>query len=90
MFKLQSLIFISLSSVLFNAMADDVNPGKVDASIPVEEYTYSTHLDVAKVISMSATPNVCGVVPATMVYEDSQGHRHAMVYQIMGDGCSNG
>lgn len=56
----------------------------------VEQYTYGTHLDIARVISISQIPSVCEVVPARMVYEDSQGARHTMSYQVMGNGCSNG
>jgi hypothetical protein len=56
----------------------------------VEQYTYSTHLDIAKVISIDELPNVCRVVPQHMTYEDSQGKRHVLEYQAMGNGCSNG
>nr|BFE94885.1 hypothetical protein GCM10020185_54210 [Pseudomonas brassicacearum subsp. brassicacearum] len=56
----------------------------------IEEYTYSTHLDIAKVISMSEIPNVCEVVPAKMEYDDSKGQRHILRYSVMGNGCSNG
>jgi hypothetical protein len=45
---------------------------------------------VAKVVSMSAVPDVCQVVPVQMEYEDSQGQRHILKYQVMGNGCSNG
>lgn len=52
-------------------------------------YSYSQHLDIAKVISMSPIPdNECGVVPATMKYEDSKGVTHVMSYQVVGNGCS--
>ncbi|WP_191864413.1 DUF2790 domain-containing protein, partial [Pseudomonas viridiflava] len=44
----------------------------------------------AKVISTIQIPNVCQVVPARMVYEDSLGKQHIMSYQVMGNGCSNG
>ena len=57
---------------------------------PVEEYTYSMNLDIAKVISMSEAPNVCEVVPMKMEYEDSNGQRHILRYSAMGNGCSNG
>ena len=55
----------------------------------VEHYHYGTQLDIARVVSLSNIPKVCEVVPATMVYEDSQGQRHTLEYQVMGDGCSN-
>lgn len=43
--------------------------------------------DIAKVISITDTHAVCGVVPVTMVYDDSQGIRHSMDYRVLGDGC---
>ena len=58
--------------------------------IPVEQYSYSQHLDIAKVISMTEVPNVCEVVPARMTYEDSQGQKDILEYRVMGSGCSNG
>ncbi len=42
-------------------------------------------LDVAKVVSISDIPNVCDVVPATMVYIDHQGQTHSVTYMVMGD-----
>ncbi|WP_296181011.1 DUF2790 domain-containing protein [Pseudomonas sp. UBA1879] len=56
----------------------------------VEHYSYSTKLDIAKVISVGEVPNVCRVVPQHMTYEDSHGQRHVMEYMVMGNGCSNG
>ncbi|WP_442965211.1 DUF2790 domain-containing protein [Pseudomonas sp. JDS28PS106] len=56
----------------------------------VEQYTYDSHPDIARVLSISPIPNVCEVVPARMTYEDHQGQRHIMSYQVMGNGCSNG
>ncbi len=64
------------------------------ASLPaqnnsVQEYTYGTHLDIAKVISMTDIPDVCEVVPAKMTYLDHQGERHTIEYRVMGNGCQN-
>ena len=50
-------------------------------------YDYSQHLDIAKVIDAGTIPDVCAVVPVKMVYEDSQGQRHTLQYQVMGKGC---
>lgn len=57
---------------------------------PVEQYTYASHLDVAKIISEDPVPDVCAVVPAHMTYQDSQGKQHILQYEVMGSGCSNG
>lgn len=71
-------------------MADEIPTDVANQQVPVEEYTYSTDLDIAKVISMSEVPEVCEVVPARMEYEDSHGQRHILQYRVMGNGCSNG
>lgn len=87
---MKALLVLALSSLCATAMADEVPTDVASKTVPVEEYTYSTHLDIAKVISMSEVPNVCEVVPARMEYEDSTGQRHILRYSIMGNGCSNG
>lgn len=85
---MKTLLALVLASVCTFALADEV---KTAAAQPVlEQYDYSTNLDIAKVISLSTLPNVCEVVPATMTYEDHQGQRHTIEYRAMGDGCSHG
>lgn len=86
---MKALLVLVLGSVCGAAMADDLANNGAE-QIPVEQYTYSQHLDIAKVISMSEIPNVCEVVPARMTYEDSQGQKHILEYRVMGNGCSNG
>jgi hypothetical protein len=81
-------MFALILGVLCNvAMAAEVEQQVEQA--PVEQYSYSQHLDIARVISMSEVPNVCQVVPARMTYEDSQGNEHVLEYRVMGNGCSN-
>ncbi|TWI57456.1 uncharacterized protein DUF2790 [Pseudomonas duriflava] len=55
----------------------------------VEQYTYSTQLDIAKVIDLEQPADVCSVVPVHMTYEDHQGQRHTIEYSVMGTGCTN-
>lgn len=88
---MKALLVLALSSLCLNAMADEV-PTDVAQQQPVveEEYTYSTHLDIANVVSMSEVPNVCEVVPMKMEYDDSKGQRHILRYSVMGNGCTNG
>jgi len=80
-----SIAVLALFGFSSMAMAQDgtVNP-------PVERYSYATHLDVAKIISEDPVPDVCAVVPVHMTYQDSQGKRHILQYEVMGSGCSNG
>lgn len=85
---MKRLIAVALVAVSSFALADETNTAA--AQPVVEQYDYSTNLDIAKVISLSTIPNVCEVVPATMTYEDHQGQRHIIEYRAMGDGCSNG
>ncbi|TVT84083.1 DUF2790 domain-containing protein [Pseudomonas sp. H3(2019)] len=87
---MKALLVLALSSLCATAMADEIPTDVANNIVPVEEYTYSTHLDIAKVISMSEVPSVCEVVPARMEYEDSKGQRHILRYSVMGNGCSNG
>ena len=90
--QMKALLVMALSSLCATAaLADEAPTDVASQSTPiVEDYTYSTHLDVAKVVSMSEVPDVCQVVPVKMEYEDSQGQRHILQYQVMGNGCSNG
>lgn len=85
---MKRLCVVALVAMSSFAMADDVTTASAQAA--VEQYDYSTNLDIAKVISLSTIPNVCEVVPATMVYEDHQGQRHTLEYRAMGSGCTNG
>ncbi|SEM38016.1 Protein of unknown function [Pseudomonas sp. ok272] len=87
---MKALLVLALSSLCASAMADEIPTDVARNNVPVEEYTYSLHLDIAKVISMSEVPSVCEVVPARMEYEDSTGQRHILRYSVMGNGCSNG
>ncbi len=84
---MKALLVLVLGSLCSAAMADEAKDAE---QIPVEQYSYSQHLDIARVISMSEVPNVCEVVPARMTYEDSQGQKHILEYRVMGNGCSNG
>ncbi|WP_426135540.1 DUF2790 domain-containing protein [Pseudomonas sp. PWP3-1b2] len=89
---MKALVVMALSSLCATAaLADEAPTELAGQNAPlVEDYTYSTHLDVAKVLSMSEVPEVCRVVPVQMEYEDSHGQRHILKYQVMGNGCSNG
>lgn len=86
---MKALLVLALGSFCASAMAAEVAEVSSE-QIPVEQYSYSQHLDIAKVISMTEVPNVCEVVPARMTYEDSHGQKHVLEYRVMGNGCSNG
>lgn len=85
------IAFAALVSISFFASAND-NTGN-SAAPKAEQYTYSEHLDVAKIIKMtsdSATKNSCGPVEAHMIYLDSKGATHDMEYTLEGYACQNG
>ncbi|MCE0961512.1 DUF2790 domain-containing protein [Pseudomonas putida] len=84
---MKALFALILGGLCNVAMATDVEQQVEQA--PVEQYSYSRHLDIARVISMSQVPDVCEVVPARMTYEDSQRNEHVLEYRVMGNGCSN-
>lgn len=79
---MKALLVLKLGFFCAAAMADE--------PLPVEHYSYSQHLDIDHVISISEIANVCAVVPVRMTYEDSKGQKHILEYRVMGNGCSNG
>ncbi|MGH8389661.1 MAG: DUF2790 domain-containing protein [Pseudomonas sp.] len=52
-------------------------------------YAYGMHLDIAKVIRITPTADVCGPTPVQMTYRDSQGETHILEYTVIGSGCIN-
>ncbi|CAI3789269.1 hypothetical protein AHFPHNDE_02961 [Pseudomonas sp. MM227] len=85
---MKAFLILALIGASGMALADETTTAATEKTT-VEPYEYSQHPDIAHVISTSAIPNVCAVVPARLTYEDSQGKRHIMEYQVMGNGCSN-
>ncbi|MCY1392610.1 hypothetical protein D3C76_424070 [compost metagenome] len=81
---MKTLLAIALVGFSSLALAAEVQPvGQPE----VVQYDYSQKLDIAKVVHLSAIPDVCEVVPAQMTYEDHQGQRHTIEYRVMGNGC---
>ena len=87
---MKALLVLALSSVCLSAFADEASTQVTQQETAVEQDSYSSELDIAKVISTSEIPSVCEVVPAQMVYLDSHGMQHTLEYRVMGNGCSNG
>lgn len=85
-----SMLVLALCGFSTLAMAEESGAKVNQQQARVEQYTYSSHPDIAKVISVSEIPDVCAVVPMRMTYQDHQGQQHVMAYQVMGNGCSNG
>lgn len=88
---LKIALLVALTGVAAQAFSDDTPaPAAAASQIPVERYQYGMQLDIQKVITVSQIANECAPVPAQMTYEDSQGKRHILQYQVMGTGCSAG
>ncbi|WP_192979875.1 DUF2790 domain-containing protein [Pseudomonas sp. EggHat1] len=51
-----------------------------------EHYHYGMRLDIAKVISQTL-PQGCQAGEARMVYLDSNGEQHTLIYQRIGEDC---
>jgi hypothetical protein len=77
---MKTLIILFLSIAASNAYA----------ASDVATIGTGTPLDVAKTISSTDTGNACGIVPVEWTYEDSQGQRHTVSYQVWGNGCGGG
>lgn len=89
--KISKLVMVFALGVLgTQAFAGESQSTAAKSKTPVDTYTYDMKLDIQKVITVSDIPDQCGPVPAQMTYEDSQGQRHILQYQVMGTGCSNG
>lgn len=80
-------LLLTLTLLAFSTLASATDR-QGPQSPKVEEYGYSTHLDIARVISMSDT-DYCGIGPREMTYADHMGTLHILRYQAFGDGCNN-
>lgn len=85
-----ALLVLAMSGFCASAFAAETADAAINPTLPVEQYTYSTHLDIAKVISMTPISKACKVVPARMDYVDSKGKEHVLEYRVMGNGCMDG
>jgi hypothetical protein len=56
----------------------------------IVHYEYGMKLDVKKVVSSTSVNKGCGVGPARMTYEDSNGKLNTVEYRLLGENCPNG
>ncbi|MBD2837803.1 DUF2790 domain-containing protein [Pseudomonas sp. JM0905a] len=87
---MKALALLALAGMSAFALAEEPVEAAVTGEPVVEQYHYGMELDIARIISRSEIPDVCGVVPAYMTYEDHQGKVHRLEYVVFGQGCSNG
>nr|WP_314530547.1 DUF2790 domain-containing protein [uncultured Pseudomonas sp.] len=76
------------AACLFAALNICTLSARAEATVKPETYTYGTHLDIKKVISMTqdATPS-CGIINAQLTYLDSQDNTKVLDYRKFADGC---
>ncbi|WP_460126204.1 DUF2790 domain-containing protein [Pseudomonas sp. S2_C03] len=86
----KALMLVAFAAAAAPAFSADDSTQTEGHPASVETYHYGMKLDIQKVISVSEIANECAPVPAQMTYEDSQGKRHILKYQVMGTGCSAG
>ncbi|MDO7898485.1 DUF2790 domain-containing protein [Pseudomonas citrulli] len=75
-------LITALGAVALPAMAQDKTAG--------ETYSYGSHLDIAKVVSLSEDGGQdCGLVNAQLTYLDSMGDQKALTYLKHAADCNN-
>jgi hypothetical protein len=79
-----------IAACLFAALNICTLSARAEADASPHTYTYGTHLDVQKVLSMTQDTSVaCGIVDARMTYLDSAGKTQVLDYRKVADGCNN-
>ena len=78
------------AACLFAALNICTLSARAEADVTPKTYTYGTHLDIQKVVSLKqdATPS-CGVVDAQLTYLDSQNKTQVVDYRKVADGCNS-
>ena len=78
------------AACLFAALNICTLSARAEADVTAKTYTYGTHLDIKKVVSLKqdATP-VCGVVDAQLTYLDSQNKTQVLNYRKVADNCNS-
>ena len=76
------------AACLFAALNICTLSARAEADVSPKTYTYGTHLDIKKVVSLTqdAAPT-CGIVNAQMTYLDSQSKTQVLDYRKFADGC---
>ena len=79
-----------VAACLFAALNICTLSARAEADVSPHTYTYGTHLDIQKVLSMTEDNSVtCGIIEARMTYLDSAGKTQVLDYRKFADGCNN-
>jgi hypothetical protein len=78
------------AACLFAALNICTLSARAEADVTPMSYSYGTHLDIRKVVSLKqdASPS-CGVVNAQLTYLDSQSKTQVLDYRKLADNCSS-
>ena len=78
------------AACLFAALNICTLSARAESGVSAKPYTYGTHLDIQKVVSLKqdASPS-CGVVDAQLTYLDSQSKTQVLDYRKISDNCSS-
>ncbi|GLZ87190.1 hypothetical protein Pres01_32410 [Metapseudomonas resinovorans] len=75
--KMASVVSALLTSLAPSVFAQDGTPNQGSGIAPVD-YHYGMEVDIQKVLHRTDTSQKTGVVPVTLVYEDSDGEVHKL------------
>ncbi|MGE7955041.1 DUF2790 domain-containing protein [Pseudomonas sp. NPDC089530] len=76
---------------LFAALNIATLPAHAESNVQAQTYSYGTHLDIQKVLSMTEDAGpACGVVNARMTYLDSEGRTQILDYRKFANNCNDG
>lgn len=86
--KIASAVSAVLASLAPSVFAQDYQRD-IGAGIPAVDYHYGMELDVQRVLYRTDASQRTGVVPVTMVYEDSKGELRKVRFLEWGNHASN-
>jgi len=73
------------AACLFAALNICTLSARAEADVTAKTYSYGTHLDIKKVVSLKQDANSCGIVDAQLTYLDSQNKTQVLDYRKFAD-----
>ncbi|KAA0968836.1 DUF2790 domain-containing protein [Pseudomonas sp. ANT_H12B] len=78
------------AACLFAALNICTLSARAEADVTPKTYTYGTHLDIKKVVSLKQDDSpTCGIVDAQLTYLDSQSKTQVLDYRKFADSCNS-
>jgi hypothetical protein len=89
--KMASVVSALLSSLAPSVFAQDgIQNQSHSAALPAVDYHYGMDVDIQKVLHRTDTSDKTGVVPVTLVYEDSEGEVRKLRFLEWGGTTADG